>query len=120
MKRFVFEFHFYNESTDQTDLIHYGFEFLDVPPDRQEWFDGCLEGTTEAYEEFFWEMETYGIHDFGCGGDYEYLGYYSGEIAKDKVDEVMDRWRTFFELFGITCGPVVLLPETYTSEQERI
>ncbi len=54
------------------------------------------------------EMELkYGVHDFFCAMDTEFMAYTGGEyLLPDQDLSLMNEWRNFFSTHGLMCGPI--------------
>jgi hypothetical protein len=77
--------------------------------------DFDYEGIVDIIEEHRFEYE-FGVHD-ACGE----IGFTSYEVPKDRVDDLMDRWRTIFvDLVGedhVTAVKTLTLPEPFTDDE---
>ncbi len=100
------------------DLSYFnGYE--DHTKDEFRWFE--LEGDDkilsniwgeedEEYDDHFWKMEEYGVHDFGGAGgitDPVYtMGYSSYEVEPVNMDDVINGWRNHFASRGFNCSHI--------------
>jgi hypothetical protein len=78
-----------------------------------------LDGVDEFDEDFYYDnilpkMEArdleikYGFHDFDTRGDDMIYGYFSCEVERDKIPDLMEEWREIFKECGIGTGSVVV------------
>lgn len=106
-KKFRFQFIHFNEKTDEETVTNYYFDFVNATDEEiQVKYDKSMQGS--AYEDFLYEMEEFGTHDFSAGGD-ELHGFESSEINPARYNTVIKRWRRYFTFqVGLEIGPTYI------------
>lgn len=107
----TFVFDCYNEIEEKSTV----YSFV-ISPNTQEQLNFLNQidgGYSDEFDEFVELMESgYGVHDVSFNPDIEFYGFTSYEVPADEEEELIRRWRVFFELRGFTLSDVVITKDT--------
>ncbi|MDX1641847.1 MAG: hypothetical protein R3220_09120 [Balneolaceae bacterium] len=98
--KFTFDFDFF-EFGQSNELWSFEIVANDIEALRS-----MIDEFEPEYEDQFYDMEEYGVHDF-WGDDETLVGFSSYEINPDDKFTVLQKWREFFINHGCECGELI-------------